>query len=128
MGINVFQPSTKQMKPESFEDNMLFLNNWVSSPGYVEAMMVVYRDGSSAIYIDQRNTNRQSHITLERTNGLYYYRDGGSNSPILFLAHTHQSGPNPSSEDLIEMRKYPGLMGAVYYNGQLKGFNASGSL
>ncbi len=128
LGFDISLPTKRPGGPEGFEDGMLFLENWVRNPNYVEAMMVVYRDGSSAIYVDPRNTSTQSHITLERTNGLYYYREGGSDSPILFLAHTHQSGPRPSAEDLIEMKKYPGLIGAVYYDGTLTAYDASGLL
>lgn len=125
MGINVFQPMTK-IRPEGFEDGMDFLDGWMGTPNYVEAMMVVYRDGSSAIYVDPSNTYNQSHISLEHRGGLYYYPQGGSSSPILFLAHTHQSGPNPSPEDYASAGQTPGLMEAIYYNGNLYGYDASG--
>lgn len=102
MGIDICI-STKRPGMETFDDSMLFLSEWVgNNPHYVEAVIIVYRDGSSCIYIDPTNTYKSStYPPLQHVNGtdLFYYRDGGSDSPILFIGHTHLSGGEPSAKD-----------------------------
>lgn len=121
-------PATKGL-PEPFEDSMEFLGGWTAGSHYVEAHLVVYCDGTSAIVIDPNNTPTSSNITVtRRSDGRYYYPQGGSNSPILVLAHTHQSGPYPSEQDKANCLKTPGLMRAIYHDGTLRGYDENGIL
>lgn len=128
MGINLFQPTTK-VRPESFDDSMLFLSEWTTTNHhYVEAVIVVYRDGSSCIYIDPSNTYKSStYPPLKHVNGtdLFYYPEGGSNSPILFIGHTHLSDREASPKD--RETAIDGLREAVYYNGNFYPYDKNGN-
>ncbi len=126
MNVSVFQPNTK-IRPESFEDSMEFLSGWMGVSNYVEAVIIVYRDGSSSIYIDPRNTPTTSYYPpLSHVNGtdLFYYPGGGNSSPILFIGHTHQSGPDPSAVDC--QTAIDGLIEAIYYDGNFYPFDKNG--
>ena len=129
MGINIFQPMTRRIRPELFDDSMLFLNEWTTNNHhYVEAVIVVYRDGSSSIYIDPRNTYKESHYPGIRpgSDGLFYYPEGGSNSAILFVGHTHLSDGDPSATD--RATAVDGLREAVYYNGNFYAYDKNGRI
>lgn len=127
MGINVMLPATKRL-PESFEDSMEFLGGWTAGSHYVEAVIVVYRDGSSCIYIDPSNTYKSStYPPLKHANGtdLFYYPEGGSNSPILFIGHTHLSDGEASPKD--RETAIDGLREAVYYNDNFYPYDKNGN-
>ena len=128
MGINIFQPMTRRIRPELFDDSMLFLNEWTTNNHhYVEAVIVVYRDGSSSIYIDPSNTyNQSTYPGITQEGDLFYYRGGGSNSPILFVGHTHLSDGEPSAKD--RSTAVDGLREAVYYNGNFYAYDKNGRI
>lgn len=125
LNINTFAASKAIL--EDYESSLLFLQQWVRSSNYVEAVIVVYRDGSSSIYIDPRNDATTSYYPpLQHVEGtdLFYYPAGGSNSPILFIGHTHQSGPDPSQVD--KQTAIDGLKETIYYNGNFYPYDKNG--
>lgn len=50
------------------------------------------------------------------TNGVAYYPEGGNNSAVVMVAHTHRNSPDASDYD--KQANYPpGVVGAIYYDG-----------
>jgi hypothetical protein len=123
LGINLSKPLLKNGGNEGTFSNypntfylFNFLDSWVNSHNYVEAIILKFSDGYWGVYIDSQNTPYISHINLtKRTNNgnIEWYYNGRR---IVEFGHTHEagiSGPNPSSGD----DPYPGVDNFIYYRG-----------
>lgn len=116
LGINAYQAITKRPVDE-WGDVMDFLDNHMGSPNYVEAIIIGYADGGCSIYIDSRNTANGSYSPdWTMINGVAHYPEGGNNSPVVMVAHTHRN--NAELSDYDKQANYPpGVVGAIYYDG-----------
>lgn len=116
LGINAYQVTTKRFIDE-WGDVMDFLDDHMGSPNYVEVTIIGYADGGSYIYIDPRNTAKGSYSPdLTMINGVAHYPEGGNNSAVVMIAHTHRNSPDAS--DFDKQAVYPpGVVGAIYYDG-----------
>ncbi|MDR2037532.1 MAG: hypothetical protein LBQ60_06375 [Bacteroidales bacterium] len=126
LGISLSRPLLKSGTVENWtgQEDMVFLysylSSWVSSPDYVELYIIAYEDGSFSTWIDDRNTTNKTHITVSENpnTGKYYFSEGGINSPISWVAHTHRDKPCASKEDKEEgITAQTGLPGYIYYQG-----------
>lgn len=116
LGINAYQAITKRPVDE-WGDVFDFLDRHMGSPNYVEVTIIGYADGGAYIYIDPRNTSHGSYSPdLTMINGVAHYPEGGNNSAVVMIAHTHRYSSNPSEYD--QPGSYPpGVVGAIYYDG-----------
>jgi hypothetical protein len=118
-GMNIHQPRLKGGAYESFSnsyDYCNYLSSYVAGSNYVEAVIIVFTDGTAIVYIDTQNTSAISYYPagfLGYSNGNWYC--SANSSPIAFIAHTHRYSGDPSIDDYDT--DYPGLMQAVYYSG-----------
>ena len=70
-----------------------FLYAHYANAGAKEVYILFYKDGSSGVYIDSKNTNTTSYITLEiGFHGDYMYNGKYLES----IAHSHEYHPNPT--------------------------------
>lgn len=82
-------------------------------------MIFHYSDGTWATYQDPRNGHDSlgyyscfpTSITI--SNGYWYYKEGGSNSPIVSVGHTHVYGSSPNAPDYFYVP--PGVTRFIYY-------------
>jgi len=128
LGFNSSKPLLKSGSEGSFSNwpNTFYLSNfldsWVNSPDYVEAIILLFDDGYWGVYIDSQNTPFESNINLTPTRNSngdiigYKY----NSRTIVSFGHTHGagiSGPNPSSGDgaLVGVDNFIYYDGAYYY-------------
>ncbi len=116
MGIDACLPRTKRMVNE-WGEVFDFIDTHMGRPDYVEAMIIGYADGGSCIYIDPRNTANGSYSPdWTMINGVAHYPEGGNNSAVVMVAHTHRYSPDASDADKAAVYP-PGVVGAIYYDG-----------
>lgn len=122
LGINAYQAITKRPVDE-WGNVMDFLDNHMGSPNYVEAVIIGYADGGSYIFIDSRNTPNRAYYPMftRGADGLGYYPQGGNNSAVVMVAHTHRYSSNPSKDDTAV--RYSEFAEAIYYNGSFYRYN-----
>ncbi len=131
LGIDVNRSMTKGGSTEQYgnmSDVMNFLSGWMSNSNYVEIAIIEYADGRIATYRDDRNTASEFFLPFETRNndGYRYFPAGGSDKPVVFVAHTHRSGPDPSEQDLTTLRD--GITSAIYYQGTMYKFDKNGRI
>jgi len=95
-----------------------YLHRWTMDTAYIEAYIIAYSDGTYSTWIDDRNTDIKSYITLGKgSDGNWYFYAGGSNSSIAWIGHTHVYTNGPSSADYDQ--KVSGIPNYVWYHGNL---------
>lgn len=121
-GINAYQPRLKGGRTEFFsrENYTGYLANQVARSNYVEVIVLVFENGKSIAYIDDKATADRSSITLYRYGSTNYWYSAYSSSRVVKIIHTHTSGIQPSQHDKNEKKKYPGLKHYIFYNGVTK--------
>lgn len=118
--INAYRPLTRTFFNESYDNtNSLVghLYNWTLSPDYVEVFIIFYKNGTSTVVLDPKNTPNEANIVLAVMNNKYYYPSASSQYEIQSVSHTHRSSNNPSGPDQALKKNYPGLESSIYYNG-----------
>lgn len=123
--ITTYLPLTKSSFGESYDNmNSLVghLYNWTFSPNYVEVYIVFYKNGSSRVISDSRNTPNNCYISLQRRNGNYYYPTYSSSNEIRSIAHTHRGSSRPSGNDMQVKQSNPGLPVSIFYNGSFHSY------
>ena len=137
LGINLSSPKLKNGAEEGgygtfhFMDECYFnsfMNWWMGSEyssSYVELFIIIYADGTIGTYRHPNATDKWTTIAITNGNdGKKYFPEGGSSSHIIEVAHTHKSGPHPTtdSEGLIKEGIVPGVPNSIYYNGSITCF------
>ena len=124
LGYNASRPLLKGGTIENFSGyNAIrdYLCWYILQPNFIELYIVVLTDGTYMIYLDDRNTYKTSHLPLDKitnhTTGTitYTFPTGGSNTPVAWVAHTHQYSSNPGDGDTA----HPGLNTFIWYDGEL---------
>ena len=138
MGIDINQPETKGGTTEYFgsmEGLINYLNEEMTDPYCKEIAIVVYEDGRIATYIDDANTPTHYEINMgkawnPKTKSYdYYYPYSDPPNPsdkISYLAHTQQSGHEPSELDKEEAAKWEDLTMKIYHDGTFCEFDENG--
>jgi len=94
-----------------------FLYSHLNSSDYVEVAIYAYTDGTYATYIHEKNTSQSAEVVYAMKNGVAYFPSqlgGNANSQILWVAHTHNTGPEPTPG---REQSVPGVPNKIYYNG-----------
>lgn len=122
LGINAYQVTTKRFIDE-WGDVMDFLDGHMGSHNYVEVVIIGYADGGSYIYTDSRNTSSRAYYPMftRRSDGRGYYPEGGDNSAVVMVAHTHRYSSTPSSDDTRV--RHSEFAEAIYYDGAFYRYN-----
>ncbi|MDR0864785.1 MAG: hypothetical protein LBO74_07625 [Candidatus Symbiothrix sp.] len=122
LGINYSQPRLKGGTVENYygEDWYMmtsFMSIWMNIADYVELLIVAYADGSYTIWIDDKNDEFHSHITLRHhiNTNTYTFSGGGNSSTVIWIAHTHKYSSSPSDADIDDWGETPGLTRYIYY-------------
>ena len=69
---------------------------------------------------------RESGSETRNNDGYRYFPAGGSDKPVVSVAHTHRSGPDPSEQDSTTLRD--GITSAIYYQGTMYKFDKNGRI
>ena len=120
-GINIHSPLVKSGNSEFFSNFGAFadyLVTWMSNPNYTEVYIIAYQDGTKEIFQDSRNDYSNSYLSFTYNNG--EATRGGK--VISYVAHTHQNGNIPSTQDNSMATKYPQLKQGIYFNGKIDFF------
>ena len=96
-----------------------YLDQQIASSSYVEVALAMFEDGSYRSIISDINTSTNCWTNIGKNNDKFYLHDENnqrvSNSPIVWVAHTHRDLSPPSSEDIDN--KIEGLDMRIYYSG-----------
>jgi hypothetical protein len=130
MGINFSRPVLKSGSENNGTvltyANMFYLQGplyaWMFSSNYVELFIIAYADGTYATYQHSNATSTWTEIGLSRnSNGNIYFRAGNLNSPVIWIGHTHLSGPAPyrgeQDSDYTTKKLFPEIGHWIYYDG-----------
>ncbi len=122
LGINVYQLRTKA-RIDEWMGIFNFLDGHMGSDDYVEVVIIGYADGGCFIYKHGSNTSTRARYPMfsRGSDGMAYYPEGGNNSAVIMVAHTHRDSSTASPQDK-EVR-YTEFAEAIYYNGSFYRYN-----